>query len=75
MFVLGDINMWAGIAGEHLFGPHMLLAWMNGNKYLLFLQQELPALLDNITLYFWQGMWIQLHGVPPHFRRYKKFLK
>jgi hypothetical protein len=60
------INIWAGIVGDHLIGPHVLPARMNGNQCLLFLQQELPASLEDIPLHSLQGMWIQLDGVPLH---------
>jgi hypothetical protein len=39
------------------------------NQYLLFLQQELPAFLEDIPLYLWQGMWMQLDGAPLHYLR------
>jgi hypothetical protein len=60
-----SINICAGNGGN-LIGPHMLPIRMNVNQYLLFLQQELPVLLEDILLYLRQGMWIQLDGATPH---------
>jgi hypothetical protein len=58
--------MWAGIVSDLFIGPHMLPERTNGNQNLLFLQQELPALLEDIPLHLGQDMWIKLDGTSPH---------
>jgi hypothetical protein len=61
------LNIWAGIVGDHFIGPHMLPTRMNDCQYLLYLQQELPALLEDIPTHLQQCMWIQLDGAPPQY--------
>ncbi|CAG4939187.1 unnamed protein product [Colias eurytheme] len=40
-----SVNMWAGVIGRSLIGPHFLPDNLNGKNYLEFLQFDLPALL------------------------------
>lgn len=40
-----SINVWAGIIGRTLIGPHILPDNLNGENYLYFLQNHLPPLL------------------------------
>lgn len=40
-----SINVWAGIIGRTLIGPHVLPDNLNGENYLHFLQNDLPELL------------------------------
>lgn len=35
-----SIKVWAGIIGDHIIGPQMLPAWINGSQYSLLVQQE-----------------------------------
>lgn len=60
-----SIKIWIGIVGDHLIGPHVLSARVNGNQHLLFLQQELSALMEENPFHLWQGMWIHLDDLPP----------
>lgn len=62
-----QLNVWAGIIGEHLIGPVVLPARLNGEMYLNFLQETLPDLLDDLPLLFRVGMWFLHDGAPPHF--------
>lgn len=62
-----QINVWAGIIGNHLVGPFVLENRLNGESYLRFLQEELPNLLENVPLETRRNMWYMHDGAPPHF--------
>ncbi|GFX10922.1 uncharacterized protein TNCV_511821 [Trichonephila clavipes] len=40
------VNVWADILGDHLIGPYILPRHLTGPRYLIFLEQVLPKLLD-----------------------------
>jgi hypothetical protein len=40
------INVWAGIIGNVLVGPHVLPQRLTGNSYRHFLENDLPTLLE-----------------------------
>ncbi|GFU34837.1 uncharacterized protein TNCV_4462651 [Trichonephila clavipes] len=40
------VNVWADILGDHLIGPYILPGHLTGPRYLIFLEQVLPKLLD-----------------------------
>jgi hypothetical protein len=64
------INVWMGVIGGVLIGPFIALPrTVGGNTYLHFLQNELPGLLENITLEVRKRMIYQHVGAPPHFSR------
>jgi hypothetical protein len=52
-----SINMWAGIIGNRLIGLHVLPPHLNGEEYLIFLQNELSDLLDDVPLRVRRDMW------------------
>ena len=56
------INVWCGVIGPYIF-PQCL----TGDIYASFLQDELPALLENVPLQTRRQMYYQHDGVPPHF--------
>lgn len=68
------VNMWAGIINNFLIGPIVIPNNLNGNSYLIFLQETLPILLDDLPLNLLRDMWFMHDGAPPHFslevRRY-----
>lgn len=41
-----SVNVWAGVIGRTLIGPHILPDNLNGNNYLDFLQNDLPRLVE-----------------------------
>lgn len=41
-----SVNVWAGLIGRTLIGPHILPDTLNGDNYLQFLQDDLPVLLE-----------------------------
>lgn len=62
-----SVNVWAGVVGNHLIGPHVLPNRMNADDFLRFLQHDLDILLEDIPLATRQNMWLQLDGAPTHF--------
>jgi hypothetical protein len=44
------MNVWAGVVGDRLVGPHVLPRQLTGNHYLDFLSHELPKLLEDVPL-------------------------
>ncbi|GFW14904.1 uncharacterized protein TNCV_1563661 [Trichonephila clavipes] len=63
------VNVWADILGDHLIGPYILPAHLTGPRYLIFLEQVLPKLLDraHVTAATRTSMWFQQDGAPAHF--------
>ncbi|GFU94576.1 uncharacterized protein TNCV_1265471 [Trichonephila clavipes] len=63
------VNVWAGILGDHLIGPYILPDRLTGPRYLIFLEQVLPDLLDSahVTAATRTSMWFQQDGAPAHF--------
>lgn len=64
-----SLNVWCGIVGNHLLGPHFLPPRLNGEAYLTFLRDTLPELLEDIPLALLRDMWFMHDGAPPHFSR------
>lgn len=62
-----SVNVWAGIVGNHLVGPYLMPTPLNGHSYMMFLQEGLPQLLENIPLDIRRGMWYQHDGAPAHY--------
>lgn len=62
-----SVNVWAGITGSNLVGPYFIEGNLNGDKYLNFLRNELPLLLENVDLETRRSMWYQHDGAPAHF--------
>ncbi|GFV57887.1 uncharacterized protein TNCV_4782491 [Trichonephila clavipes] len=60
------INVRAGILGGHLIGPYILPDRLIGPRYLIFLEQVLPELLDSahVTAATRTSMWFQQDGDP-----------
>ncbi|GFX45792.1 DUF4817 domain-containing protein [Trichonephila clavipes] len=63
------VNVWAGILRYHLIGPYILPDRLTGPRYLIFLEQVLPELLDSahVTAATRTSMWFQQDGAPAHF--------
>ncbi|GFU88356.1 uncharacterized protein TNCV_847491 [Trichonephila clavipes] len=63
------VNVWAGILGDHLIGPYILPDHLTGPRYLIFLEQVFPELLDSahVTAATRTSMWFQQDGAPAHF--------
>ncbi|GFV17253.1 uncharacterized protein TNCV_5103161 [Trichonephila clavipes] len=54
---------------DHLIGPYILPDRLTGPRYLIFLEQVLPELLDSahVTAATRTSMWFQQDGAPAHF--------
>ena len=69
-----SFNVWVGILGDCLIGPHFLPQRLNGEQYLCFLRNDLPNLLEDVPLRQRQVMWFMHDGSPARFhlgvRRY-----
>lgn len=63
------VNVWAGVVDNFLLGPVILPGNLTGHSFLLFLQNTLPDLLDDLPLQVTHNIWFQLDGAPPHFAR------
>lgn len=64
-----SVNVWCGIVDSQIIGPHFFDQSLNGERYLQFLQHDLPGLLDDVAYATRLTMWFQQDGAPPHFAR------
>lgn len=63
------VNLWTGILNGKVIGPFELPNNLDGNRYLEFLQNELPVLLEDEPLNNLQNIWFQNDGCPAHYAR------
>jgi len=59
--------MWCGVIGEQLIGPYFSEQSLTGDIYANFLQDELPALIENVPLQTRRQLYYQHDGAPLHF--------
>jgi hypothetical protein len=64
-----SINVWAGIVGDCLVGPHVLPHLLIRNHYRDFLLHDLLKLLENVLLVVRARMLYTHDGVSAHFSR------
>jgi hypothetical protein len=64
-----SLNVWVGILGDRLTGPHILPNKLTGKRYRRFLRSIFPGLLEDVLLKQNQKMWIMHDGPPAHFAR------
>lgn len=64
-----SLNVWCGIKNHRIIGPYFFREPLNGPRYLNFLQNELPHLLEELPDIETEQMWIQQDGAPPHYHR------
>lgn len=64
-----SINVWAGVLGNQLIGPHILPNRLTGATYLDFLQNIFTDLLDDVPVERRRDMWFLHDGAPPHYAR------
>jgi hypothetical protein len=62
-----SINVWCGVIGDQLIGPYIFPHCLTGNIYVNILQDELPALLEKVSLQTRRQMYYQHDGSPSHF--------
>lgn len=62
------VNVWCGILNGAIIGPYLYEGILNGQRYLNFLRNVLPGLLDdaNVPLNIRQNIWFHQDGAPPH---------
>jgi hypothetical protein len=58
--------IWCGLVGGKLIGPYFYDGTLNGRQYLNFLTNELPRLLEDISLDTREHMFFQQDGAPAH---------
>lgn len=62
-----SVNVWCGILGSRIIGPYIFEQALNGERYLQFLENELPILLEDVPLALRANMFFQHDGCPAHF--------
>ena len=62
-----SVNVWAGILGDRIIGPHIFPGHLTGEMYSTFLDLTLPQLLEDVPLNILCRMWYQHDGAPAHF--------
>lgn len=61
------INLWAGIINGQIIGPFELPETLTAERYLGFLQTDLPVLLESVPTEIRDSMWLQNDGCPAHY--------
>lgn len=61
-----SLNVWGGILGNFVIGPYFFDGTLTGQNYLLFLQNNLPELLEDVPIQTREQMWLQHDGAPVH---------
>jgi hypothetical protein len=56
------INVWAGLIGDVLVGPHVLPRRLTGKRYRNFLENDLAQLLEEVPLTIRRRMWFLHDG-------------
>ncbi|KAJ4427702.1 hypothetical protein ANN_25354 [Periplaneta americana] len=64
-----SLNMWAGIIGDRLVGPHVLVNRLTGQAYTNFLENTIPHVLKDTPLINRQHIHFLHDGAPAHFSR------
>jgi len=62
-----SVNVWIGVIGNHLIGPHFLPPRLNSHLFLQFLENDLGNYLEDVPLNVRQQMWFQMDGAPAHY--------
>lgn len=63
-----SVNVWMGLIGRYLIGPHFFPDRLNGELYENFLRHDLPVLLEDVPLAIRGRMIFQHDGCPAHYR-------
>ncbi|KAJ4425894.1 hypothetical protein ANN_27520 [Periplaneta americana] len=64
-----SLNMWAGIIGDRLVGPHVLVNRLTGQAYTNFVENTIPHVLEDTPLINRQHIHFFHDGAPAHFSR------
>lgn len=63
------VNVWGGIIGKYLLGPHIFDGPLNADMYRRFLEESLPLLMEAVPVELQRDMWYMQDGAPPHYGR------
>jgi hypothetical protein len=61
-----SVNVWYGVTGNRIIGPYFIEGNLNGERYVAFLLNILPLLLEDIPLRSLMRMWYQHDGCPAY---------
>ncbi|KAJ4432395.1 hypothetical protein ANN_21014 [Periplaneta americana] len=64
-----SLNMWAGIIGDRLVGPHVLVNRLTGQANTNFLENTIPHVLEDTPFINRQHIHFLHDGAPAHFSR------
>ena len=64
------MNVRRGVLGNKLIGPFVFDNNLTGNAYDVFLRNELPGLLEDISLMIRSQMYLERDGASPHYTRH-----
>lgn len=64
-----SVNVWCGLLGGTIIGPYFYEGTLTADRYLEFLRETLPELLEDIPLRARNNIIYQHDGAPPHNRR------
>ena len=62
-------NVWCGIIGNRISGPYFFRGTLTGVRYLQFIRDILPELLEELEIDTRRQMWLQQDGAPCYFHR------
>ena len=62
-----SVNVWCGVFGDQFIGLYIFPQRLSGEIYANFLQDELPALIENVPLQTRWQIYYQHDGAPPRF--------
>ena len=62
-----SVNVLCGIIGDQLIGPYFIDGNLNSEKYRNFLENQLPILLEDLSLEVRHNMWFPHDGCPAHY--------
>lgn len=62
-----SLNVWCGIIGDRIIGPYFFDQALTSNRFLEFLNNDLPILLEDVPLATRRTMFLQLDGCPAHY--------
>jgi len=60
------VNVWAGVVNDFLIGPYLLSRWLCAQIYLVFLEEKLSEMLEEILLSIRRNMWFQDNRAVAH---------
>lgn len=64
-----SVNVWIGLLGNDIIGPHFLPRILNAENYANFCENILPTFLEDIPLLQRQSIVYQHDGAPAHYSR------